>query len=106
MSDLQVVQGDDKPDVIGTLYDSLTNAPMDLTDVASVRFQMREANDRRYTINAAALVTDAANGKVRYSWAADDLSRPGNFQAQWELHFTDTTIQTTDPPNTITIRRQ
>ena len=106
MADLSLVQGDSKPDVLGTLVDAVTGSPIDLSNVDTVKFQMRETNDRRYTVNALALVTDAVNGKVRYSWAADDLARPGTFQAQWELTFNDATVQTTDPVNSIVVRRQ
>jgi len=105
-SEIQLVQGDTKPDLLATLKDSVSGDPIDLSDVDSVRFQMREASDRRYTVNANADIPDAPNGKVSYSWAADDLSRPGTYQVQWELHYSDTTIQTTDPPCTLIVRRQ
>jgi 5-hydroxyisourate hydrolase-like protein (transthyretin family) len=102
----EFVQGDTKPDLTATLKDSTSGDPIDLSNVASIRFQMREANDRRYTVNAAAVITDTAAGRVTYSWAEGDLSRPGTYQAQFEIHYTDLTVQTTDPTNEITVRRQ
>jgi hypothetical protein len=105
-SEITLVQGDTKPDLTATLKDSGSGDTIDLSDVGSVRFQMRESSDRRYTVNATAAITDAVNGKVTYSWGADDLSRPGTYQAQFELHYIDTTVQTTDPPCTVIVRRQ
>lgn len=103
---ITMVQGDTKPDLIATLKDSVSGDPIDLSAVDGVKFQMRETTDRRYTVNATADVTDGPNGVVTYSWAADDLSRPGTYQAQFEITFSDQTVQTTDPVNTITVRRQ
>ena|SRR5438105_9735585 len=105
-SAIQLVQGDTRPTLTATLKDSASGDPIDLTTASAVRFQMREANDRRYTVNAAASIPNAAQGRVSYSWAADDLTRPGDYQAQFEIHWNDATVQTTDPPNTITVRRQ
>jgi hypothetical protein len=105
-SEITLVQGDTKPDLTATLKDSSSGDPIDLSTASSVRFQMREASDRRYTVNAAAALSDASNGKVTYSWGADDLSRPGIYQAQFEIHWNDATIQTTDPTCTVTVRRQ
>ena len=105
MSDLTVVQGDNMPNVIGTITDADTGDPIDLSTASAVVFQMRKPNDRRFTVNAAATVTDGPNGRVRYSWGANDLSNIGDFQAQWRVTYADATKQTTQPPNTITVRR-
>jgi hypothetical protein len=43
---------------------------------------------------------------VRYDWADGDLARPGEYICQWEVTWNDGTTQTTDPPNTITVRAQ
>src|SRR5438105_9290306 len=102
---IELVQGDTKPDLNATLKDSVSGSPIDLTGVNHVRFQMREQTDRRNTVNANVTVTDAVNGKVRYSWAANDLSRPGTYKAQFEVTYGDMTVQTTDPQNTIVVRR-
>lgn len=105
-ADVSVVQGDTKPDIIGTLRDSLTGDPLDLSDVDHVNFQMRKPDDHRYTVNAEAVIEDAPNGRVRYSWGSNDLSQYGDFLAQWEVHYDDATEQTTNPPNTVEVRRQ
>ena len=103
---LTFVQGDTAPDITAIIHeeDDPTSV-IDLTDCA-VKFQMREEDDRRYQVNAAATVTDAAAGKVSYSWGPNDLSRPGTFLVQWEVTYPGGRIQTTSPEVTITVRRQ
>jgi hypothetical protein len=105
MADLTVTQGDNKPDVLGVLTDRDTGDPIDLTD-CDVVFRMRKSDDRLWTVNAAATVTDAPNGRVRYSWGANDLANHGEYEAYWRITFLDTTTQSTEPPNTIEVRRR
>jgi len=104
MSDVTVTQGDTAPDLKATLSYS-DGDPVDLTG-ASVRFQMRRPDDRRYTVNGEATIEDENLGKVSYSWGPNDLAFTGEFQGQWEVTFPDSRVQTSDPPNTITVRRQ
>lgn len=106
MADITIVQNDTRPTINGTLKVASTGEPLDLTDATSVRFQMRKADDRRYTVNAVAVFVDRVAGRVSYSWSANDLSVPGTYVAQWEVHWSDSTEQTTDPPNSIEVRRQ
>ena len=82
-----------------------TGSYADLTD-ASVKFQMRKADDKEYTVDAvASIVGTPTDGRVKYSWAANDLSMPGEYLVQYEVTFPDTTIQTTTT-ETITVERQ
>ncbi len=105
MADLTVVQGDNKPDIIGRLLDDDGNA-INLTDADAVYFRMRKPDDRLWTVNAAAVVTDAPNGKVRYTWNAKDLANDGEFESYFHVVWSDTTKQSTDPVNTIEVRRR
>lgn len=101
------VQGNTKPDITATLHaeDDIT-AVVDLTD-CTVKFQMRKRDDRRFTVNAdATVVGDPTKGNVSYSWAANDLAVPGDYDCQWEITYIDTTVQTTAHPNVVTVRRQ
>jgi hypothetical protein len=99
------VSGDTAPDITATITHETTGLPVDLTD-ASVRFQMRRRDDRRFTVNQAATLVDAPNGLVRYSWATNDLSVPGDYDIQWEVTYPGGRIQTTAAIESITIRRQ
>lgn len=106
MSDITLVQGDTAPDVTGALtYDDGT--AVDLTDNLGIRFQMRKADDRRYTINgSASVVGDPTLGQVSYRFGANELDNPGDYQCQWEVTFSDGRVQTQAEVNTITVRRQ
>lgn len=106
MSDVEFTQGDTAPPITGALkHDDGT--VWDLTDIDEVRFQMRKADDKRYTVDAEAEVVGSPTlGNVRYEWEDNDLSVPGEYLGQWQLLYVDGRIQTTTPPNTITVRRQ
>ena len=109
MSDVTFVQGDTAPPIRGTLkrrQDDGTYVVLDLSGVISVKFQMRKPDDVRFTVDAAATIVSAIDGTVRYDWVANDLDVDGEYIAQWELDFGAGRIQTTDPANTVTVRRQ
>lgn len=106
MADIQLVQGDTRPALEGTLTVTRTGAPINLTTATAVKFQMRMADDRKYTVDAAAAVSNPSLGGVRYEWAVNDLAIPGLYDAQWEITWPDGGKQTTQPPNTILVRRQ
>lgn len=104
MSDITVVQHDTEPSVLGHLTNP-DGTDFDLTN-CTVKFQMRQAGYLKYTVNAAATISPPETGHVRYDWAAADLNIPGEYQCQWEITFLNGKVQTTDPVNTITVRRE
>ncbi len=101
---ITLVQGDTAPIIRGTITNCDTGDPLDLTG-CTVFFQMRKKDDTRYTINATANITNEDQGLVAYTLAANDLNTPGNYQAQFEVHYADLTVQTTDLTD-VTVRRQ
>ena len=100
MADATFVQGDTQPSLYGTLTTSA--GAVNLTG-ASVKLQMRLANDYRYLVDAAAVVVSPTAGTVRYDWATGDLDVPGDYIARWFITFSDLTVQHSDPENTITV---
>jgi BppU N-terminal domain len=106
VSDVTVVQGDHGTILTATLTHTSDGSALDLTTAASVYFQMRKSDDRRYTVNAACTIVDAATGQVSYTWDADDLSNAGDYICQFEVRWSGGAVQTTDPVGTITVRRQ
>ena len=104
---LTFVQGDTAPDITAIIHeeDDPTSI-LDLGGASGVRFQMRKQDDRRYTVDGAATIIDAPNGRVSYSWGPNDLAVPGTYVVQWEVHYTGGRIQTTSPEVTVTVRRQ
>lgn len=106
MSELTFVQGDTAPDITAVLHDvDDVDAPLDLTG-ATVKFQMRKPDDKRFTIDAAADVLDELAGEVGYTWSTNDLAVPGDYETQWEVTFADLRKQTNPTPNLITVRRK
>jgi len=105
MSDVTFVQGDTAPFITGQIKKA-DGSPRNLSTATEVRFQMRKEDDRTYTVDAEADITNASEGRVQYEWAANDLSVPGEYLGQWQVTYLDGKITTTQPPNTITVRRQ
>jgi hypothetical protein len=101
------VQGDTGPDYVAVLSAINDPALLDLTEVASLKFQMRKPDDRRFTVNApASVVGPPTNGRVRYQWGPNDLAYPGEYDTQIELVYIDGQIQTQALPTRITVRRK
>jgi hypothetical protein len=106
MSEALFVQGDRKPDMTAILHEE--GNPSNIIDLTNctVRFQMRKPDDKRYTVNMVAEIVDATGGSVRYQWATNDLSVPGEYHVQWEITLPDGKPWTTANPRLITVRRQ
>ena len=102
---ITLVQGDTAPILRGTITDDDAAGPLDLTD-CEVFFQMRKKDDHRYTINGQCTVTSAQDGTVSYTVGPNDLNTPGEYQAQFEVHYLDGTEQTTHNLMSVTVRRQ
>lgn len=51
----------------------------------TVKFQMRSEDSSTLKVDAAATVTDAPNGAVRYDWAAGDVDTRGRFIFWWNV---------------------
>lgn len=101
------VQGNTAPDIVAQLHDELTpSIPLNLTTAASVRFQMRKPDDKIFSVDSAATITNPSQGLVSYSWGVKDLNVEGEYDAQWEVHWGDGKIQTVATPNRILVRRK
>jgi len=101
LADLNFVQYDTAPTIFGTL--AVDGEPLDLTTATSVRLQMRPANGYRYVIDGVANVVTPTAGAVRYDLVDGDLDNAGNFILRWEVHFSDGSIQHSEPENTVTV---
>lgn len=100
MSDLELTQYDTAPSIYGTLTNILQ---ADLEAATSIKFQMRRVNSEAWKVNGDAVIDDAPTLVVRYDWAENDLSMPGDYQVRWSVTRADGTIQHTEPENTVTI---
>jgi hypothetical protein len=81
----------------------VTGDPVVLTS-ATVFFQLRLINDRRYLINAECQILSPTAGTVSYELQPEDLDFDGECQAQFKVVFIDGSIQTTAVPIPVTVR--
>jgi hypothetical protein len=103
---LNFVQGDTAPDITASIHDEDNPSLLSNLTGATVRFQMRREDDKRYQVNAVATVMNGPGGIVSYSWGPNDLSVPGTFFVQWEVTYPGGRVQTTAQEVEITVRRQ
>lgn len=87
-----IKQNDTSPAMLATLQDASGTA-VNLT-AATVRFHMRAIGATQTKVNAAATITDAPNGIVRYNWSASDTNTVGQFQAEFQVTYADGKIET------------
>ncbi len=93
MADYTFIQDDTRPFFAIIVKNNITNAAVDLTGT-TVTFYMTNKRSRAPKVSAGACVlTDAANGKVEYRWAATDLDEPGLYEAEFRIVHTDTKPQ-------------
>lgn len=100
MADFEIKEGDTSPAIKYQLQDEDGN-PVDLSG-ANVRFMMRLGSADTLKIDTsesgAVAVTDAAGGIVEYAWQVDDTDAAGTYQAEWEVTYSDGSVETF--PNT------
>ena len=92
MADWYGKRNDRQPAISATLKDA-SGAAVNLTG-ATVRFKLRSRGASAAKVDAAATITNAAGGQVRYAWAAGDLDTAGLFDAEFEVTFGDGTTET------------
>lgn len=73
-------------------------APIDLTEAEDVRLFLyttatEEGKERRVKTGTVDVV-EAAEGKVEYQWEADDLAKAGSYSMEFEITWSDGTVQT------------
>ena len=87
-----IKQNDTGPAMLATLQDANGTA-VNLTG-ANVRFHMQSINGGSPVVDAAATIVTAASGLVRYNWLAADTGTVGTYQAEFEVTYADTSIET------------
>jgi len=97
MSDIfWVKRNDTGPAISATLRDADGDV-VTLTG-ASVQFHMRSKADGTTKVDAAGSVTDASGGVVAYGWLATDTDTAGKYEAEFEVTYSDGSVETF--PNT------
>ena len=95
-----IKQNDTSPSLQATLKDASGTAII-LTG-ASVRFHMK-ALDGTVKVDAAMTVTDNLNGVVQYDWQAGDTDTVGSYSVEFEVTYSDSTIETFPNNQNLTI---
>jgi hypothetical protein len=94
-------------DTASYIYATLEDAAGDAVDIAgaSVRFKMGPLSGGTLTVAADATIAlvgagraDGTTGQVIYRWATGDLATADWYRAEWEVTYSNGTIQTF--PNT------
>lgn len=90
-------QNDTAPFLQATLKDE-NGLAVDLTG-ATVVFSMRDASTQTLKVNeSTANVTSPTDGEVQYEWNTGDTDTVGSYEAEFEVTYSDSTIETF--PNT------
>lgn len=63
-------------------------------DGATVKFKMRKASDATVVVDASASIITALTGLVQYNWASGDTSTVGFYEAEFEVTYGDSTVET------------
>jgi hypothetical protein len=101
-----LIDGDTAPTINGTITDSTTGDPLNLTS-CTVYFQLRRASDRRFLINAECDIISASAGTVSYDLTAADLDfGAADCLARFLVVYPDATRQHTTPALSVTVEAQ
>ena len=84
--------GDTSPEFQVTLKDADGDA-VDLTG-ATVVFNMNDEDGNQVVDRGACTLVTAASGIVKYSWQAADTDEAGYFEAEFEVTYTDSSVET------------
>lgn len=80
---IYIKQGSTAPALPVQIIEEETNAPLNLSGASAV-FSMRLEGESTAKINkSAAVITDASNGVIKYSWGDSDLSTVGRYKAEF-----------------------
>ena len=75
---------------------ALENGSGDAVDLtgATCQFHMRPLGSTTITVDASAQIVTEATGIVQYNWIAADTDTVGSYQAEFEVTYSDGTIET------------
>lgn len=86
-------KGDTEPALGAILEDDKGNA-RDLTNVDEVRFYMEDAGSNDVAVDDTATIVTASDGEVVYNWSSGDTDTVGEYDAEFEVHYSDGDVET------------
>lgn len=84
---------DDRQPALKVTITDGDGAAVNLTGCTAA-FRMRARDGSTLKVNAAAVITDAAAGKLEYRWAAADTDTVGYYLCEFVITYGDATKQT------------
>lgn len=87
-----IKRNDTSPAIEAQLQDD-TGAAINITG-ATVRFHMQSAASGEVVVNEVASIVTPLTGVVRYDWAAEDTATAGQFAVEWQVTYSDGSIET------------
>lgn len=90
--DFGIKQNDTKEVIQITCTDS-SGAAVNVTG-ASISFKMKKPGSSTLKVNAAGAIVTAASGIIKYVWATGDTDTAGEYEAEFQVTFSDSSIQT------------
>lgn len=101
MATFTIKQNDTSPAIQTQLLDG-NGDPVNITG-ASVTFHMRTAPAGATKIDASATIVTALTGTVNYTWTGTDTDTPGTYEAEFEVIYADSSVETFPNSGYITV---
>lgn len=101
-----IKNGDTAPAYVVDLQEDVDTTPVaiDLTDASSVTLKMRTTGTTGAPdLTAAMDVTTAASGRCTYEWQAGDTATAGTYDVEFEIAWSDGTVETVPNSGYLTI---
>lgn len=106
-ADFHIKQGDTSPAIESQLEDESGNA-VDISGFNEIEFHMKDPSASSAKVDSdtssGVSATDASNGKVKYSWSSGDTDTSGRYHAEWQVEYSDGSIETFPNADYIEIR--
>lgn len=91
--DFVTKRGDLEPPLEATL-ENADGTPKDLSTASGVDFHMADPDETTAKVDKDATITDGVNGQVSYSWDSEDVDTTGEFEAEFEVIWSDGDTET------------
>jgi len=92
MATFVIKQNDTSPSIEATLTD-INGSAVNIAS-SSVRFHMKNMSNNTLIVDQAATIVNAASGIVRYAWQSADTQKPGLYNCEFEVTYSDNSIET------------